>query len=227
MDLSDYEFLPGTCINVDDPEKRGRIKAVVPTWFDTSVMQEDAMPWIVPVSMPGYQRFSKLEMGSKVFVLHRKNTDKEYWYWPLFELTENTKQLIEDYDSPEVLLSRSTGDNDVFIYYNASDGIKIKNGDLEVILNNEKEIHITDQETSFDIVGGNVTIGKQDDLQSNLMGEDVKQLLLDLGGDLVNIGNKMSANPYTSHVGPDVIKCGNKVQQACNNILSETIKTSR
>lgn len=227
MDLSDYEWLPGVIINVEDPEKRGRVKASVPTWFDTSVMQEEALPWIVPANMGGYQRFSKLELGSKINVFHRKNTNLEYWYTPMFELDDKTQEIVNDYDSPEVLLSRSTGDSGVYIYYTAKDGIMIKNGDLEVHLTNNKEIHITDQTSSFDIVGGKVTIGKNDDLQSNLMGEDVKELLVKLGGDLVNIGNKMSANQYTSPVGPDVVKCGNDVQKACNKILSETVKISR
>ena len=227
MDLSEYEWLPGVVINVNDPEKRGRVKATVPTWFDTSVMQEEALPWIVPSNMCGYQRFSKLEQGSKINVFHRKGTNLEYWYTPMFELDDKTKEIVDDYDSPEVLLSRSNGDSGVYVYYNTKDGLTLKNGDLEVHLTNNKEIHITDQESSFDIVGGKVTIGKSDNLQSTLMGEDVKELLSTLGGDLIKIGNKMASNPYTSSVAPDMIKCGNNVQSTCNKILSETVKISK
>ena len=227
MDLSDYEFLPGTVISVDDPEKRGRIKAAVPTWFDTTVMQEEALPWIVPSGMGGYQRFSKLELGSKVFVFHRKKSNKEYWYSPMFELDDKTQEIVNDYDSPEVLLSRSTGNSGVYIYYNTKDGIIIKNGDLQIQLSNNKEIHITDNESSIDISGGMINIGKGDNYQSNLMGEDVKKLLVKLGGDLQNIGKKLAPNPYVSNISPDFIKCGTDVQNACNNILSDTIKISK
>lgn len=227
MDLSDYEFLPGTVINVTDPEKRGRIKAGVPTWFDTSVMQEEALPWIVPCSMGGYQRFSKLELGSKVWVIHRKKSLKEYWYFPMFELDDKTQELVNEYDSPEVLLSRSDGNSGVYVYYNTKDGLMLKNGDLEVNLTNNKEIHITDGTSFFKIEGGKVTIGKDGDIQSNLMGEDVKELLVKLAGDIVAIGQKMTSNPYTSFVAPDFIKCGNEAQQKCNDILSETVKISK
>ena len=227
MDFADYEFLPGTVINVDDPEKRGRIKACVPTWFDTSVMQEEALPWIVPGSMGGYQRFSKLEMGSKVWVIHKKKSNKEYWYLPMFELDDKTQEIVNDYNAPEILLSRSDGNSGVYVYYNTKDGLVLKNGDLEVILNNNKEIHVTDGTTSFDLSGSKVTIGNGNNNQSTLMGEDVKDLLMQLSNDLLAIGQKMTPNPYTSFVAPDFIKCSTQMKQKCSNILSDTVKISK
>ena len=226
MDFSDYEFLPGTVINVEDPEKRGRIKAAVPTWFDTNVMQEEALPWIVPSSMGGYQRFSKLELGSKVWVIHKKKSNKEYWYLPLFELDDKTQEIVNDYDAPEVLLSRSDGNSGVYVYYNTKDGLVLKNGDLEVILNNDKEIHITDGTSSFELKGSKITIGNGNTNQSTLMGENVKDLLVKFAGELSAIGQKMTANPYTSFIAPDFIKCASEMQQSCNNILSDTVKIS-
>lgn len=225
MDLSDYEWLPGVVINVNDPEKRGRVKATVPTWFDTTVMQEEAIPWIVPANMGGYQRFSKLELGSKINVFHRKNTNLEYWYTPMFELDDKTKEIVDDYDSPEVLLSRSSGDSGVYVYYNAKDGLMLKNGDLEVHLTNNKEIHITDQTASIDMTGSNIDIGKQEDRQPGVMGTELYNLLRKLGTDLVTIGGKMP--PCRSAVGPDFINAGKAVVQACEEILSKTVKISK
>lgn len=227
MDFSDYEFLPGTVINVEDPEKRGRIKACVPTWFDTSVMQEEALPWIVPSSMGGYQRFSKLELGSKVWVIHKKKSNKEYWYLPMFELDDKTSEIVSsDYDSPEVLLSRSTGDSGVYIYYNTTDGVMIKNGDLEVHLTNNKEIEITDGTAFFKISGSKINIGK-DEGQQTLMGEDVKDLLVNLAGELKAIGVKMQGNQYVGYLSGDFVESGNNLQKATNTILSDTVKISR
>lgn len=226
MNFSDYEFLPGTVINVEDPEKRGRIKASVPTWFDTNVMQEEALPWIVPSSMGGYQRFSKLENGSKVWVIHKKKSNKEYWYLPLFELDDKTKEIVDDYNAPEVLLSRSDGNSGVYVYYNTKDGLVLKNGQLEVVLNNDKQIHITDGTTSFDLEGSKITIGNGNNPQSTLMGENVKNMLSTFASELLAIGGEMALNDKTSFIGPKIVKCATKMQEACNDILSNTVKIS-
>jgi len=228
MNFSDYEFLPGTVINVEDPEKRGRIKASVPTWFDTNVMQEEALPWIVPSSMGGYQRFSKLENGSKVWVIHKKKSNKEYWYLPMFELDDKTQEIVNDYNAPEVLLSRSEGNSGVYVYYNTKNGLVLKNGDLEVILNNNKEINITDGLTSFKLSGGKIGIGKDgDDGEQTLMGQSVQKMLSDFAGNLFAIGVEMSANDKTSFIGPKIEKCAQEMQEACTKILSETVKISQ
>ena len=226
MDLSDYEFLPGTCININDPEKRGRIKAAVPTWFDTSVMQEEALPWIVPLSMGGFQRFSKLEMGTKVFVLHRKKSNKEYWYIPMFELNDDNKEIVDDYDAPEVLLSRNDGQSGVYVYYNTKDGLILKNGDLEVNLNNNKEIHITDGTSSFDIKGSEIFIGKNEDLQPALMGKEVETLLQHLAKLLGNLGQASSAYPL-SPLSPIFLQGQTDLLEDINKILSKTVNISK
>lgn len=226
MDLSEYEYLPGVVINVDDPEKRGRIKASVPTWFDTSVMQEEALPWIVPLSMGGFQRFSKLEMGSKVFVFHRKKSNKEYWYIPMFELNDDTQEIVNDYDSPEVLLARNDGQSGVYVYYNTKDGLVLRNGDLEVILNNDKEIHITDGTSSFDIVGSLITIGKKENQQPALMGQDVKNLLEHLAANFQKLNQAASSYPL-SPLAPHFLKAYEDLETDIQPILSDTVKISK
>ncbi len=106
MKLSECEILPGEIIEVEDPKHIGRVKASVPTWFDSSVMDKEALPWIYPFGMCGYQRFSKMEKGRKIWVLHNHENDLEYWYWPMFEEIDITKPIIDKYDSTEVLLGR-------------------------------------------------------------------------------------------------------------------------
>ena len=43
MKLSDYEFFPGSIIDVADPKYQGRVKANSPTLFDTS-MDKEGLP---------------------------------------------------------------------------------------------------------------------------------------------------------------------------------------
>lgn len=228
MELKDCELLPGIIINVDDPEKRGRIKASVPTLFDTSVMDEEAIPWIELGISPGYQRFSKMECGAKVQVLRNKKNHLEYYYFPIPNINSDTQESIGDASSSEVLLARNNGQSgSCYIYYNDKEGIILKLGELKIQLNPNKEIHITDGKSSFNIVGGNITIGTNEQLEKAVLGEKLKDLIQQLGGDLVTIGSSMSSMPFVSPLGEQFIKTGSDVQEKCNNILSDTVKISK
>ena len=68
MKFSETELLPGVVIDVDDPKMLGRVKATVPTLFDENIMNKEGMPWIYPLTMIGYQGFSKLQKGSKIYL---------------------------------------------------------------------------------------------------------------------------------------------------------------
>ena len=228
MKLKDCELLPGIVINVDDPEKRGRIKASVPTLFDTSVMDEEALPWIELGISPGYQRFSKMECGAKVMVLRNTKNYLEYYYYPIPNINSDTQNNIGDYSSSEVLMSRTSGPSgNVFVYYNDKEGLVLKYGELQVQLAPSKEIHITDGTSSFAIVGGNITIGKEEQLEPSVMGEKLKDLIQGLGGDLVTIGTSMSSMPFVSPIGQQFIQMGTDVQTKANEILSDTVKISK
>ena len=48
MKLSNCEIRPGVVVTADDPKKMGRIKAVVPGWFNNASMHEEDMFWIAP-----------------------------------------------------------------------------------------------------------------------------------------------------------------------------------
>lgn len=228
MLLSECEVLPGIVIDVEDPKHIGRVKAMVPTWFDTNTMEKDALPWVYPFGMKGYQTFSKLENGSKIWVLHNTTNDLEYWYWPMFEHTEQTKSIVEGYDSPEVLISRACGDSvSVFVYYNDTDGIVLTIGDTKINITTNNEIHITDGTASVDIVGSKINIGKSDNLEKTLMGEKVQKLLNDLGGNLKSLGQTAMAKPYVNAIAGDLINIGTQVQTACSEILSDTVFISK
>lgn len=228
MKLSECEILPGIVIDVEDPDHIGRVKAMVPTWFDTNVMEKDALPWCYPINMKGYQTFSKLENGRKIWVLHNYENDLEYWYWPMFELDENTKGLVEGYDSPEVLVSRSCGDSgSVYIYYNDTDGIVLSIGKTKVNITTNNEIHITDGTASIEIVGSKINIGKSDNLEQAVMGQKLQTLLTDLGGNLQTLGQKAMPKPYVTAISGDLIDIGSKVQKAAKDILSDTVKISK
>ena len=81
MKLNNCEIRPGVVVTADDPKKMGRIKAVVPGWFNNASMHEEDMFWIAPfTSGSGYQRVSKCIEGQKVWVLHDSTNEYEYYY---------------------------------------------------------------------------------------------------------------------------------------------------
>lgn len=230
MDLKDCSVLPGIVINVSDPEKRGRVKASVPSWFDTEVMDEEALPWIEPGPTSGYQRFSKIENGTKIYVFKNNKNKDEYYYLCMPNINDETKDAIGDYTSSEVLLSRTMGQSgSVFIYYNDTEGLVSKIGETKIQITPTKEIHLTDNKSSVDIVGGNIFIGKgdKDKQEQAIMGETLQQMLIDLGGDLQNIGVAMSSMPFVSPLGEQFTQCGANLQKQCTNILSDTVKISK
>lgn len=229
MKLGECEVLPGVVIDVEDPKHIGRVKAMVPTWFDSDVMEKEALPWIWPCGMGGYQRFSKLENGRKIWVLHNKENDLEYWYWPMFEEIEQSKPIIDQYDSTELLLCRGGGESgNIYIYYNDAEGIILKIGEVKINITNDQEIHITDGTASFDIVGNQITIGKQDNLQRTVMGEDLQKALIDFAGKIKNAGQKMTtSNPYVSPHGPDFVTAADELKSKLQDVLSDTVKISK
>lgn len=229
MKLGECEVLPGVVIDVEDPKHIGRVKAMVPTWFDSDVMQKEALPWIWPCSMCGYQRFSKLENGRKIWVLHNKENDLEYWYWPMFEEIAQSKPIIDQYDSTELLLCRGGGESgDVFIYYNDSEGIILKIGETKINISTNKEIHITDGTVSFDIEGSKINIGKGTG-EKVIMGEKLQKALEQLAEGIEKVGKKMTAGQHTNECGEMFTQVGTKLKKACNSdkILSNTVFISK
>jgi len=229
MDLSQCIILPGIVLDVNDPKHIGRVKAMVPTLFDADYMSKDALPWIYPSNMGGYQRFSKLENGRKIWVLYNKENEEEYWYWPMFELTEETKKITEGYDSTEVLLSRTGGeDGNVFIYYNNADGIVLKVGETKINITSNNEIHITDSKSSIKIVGGKITIGKEgDEGEQTVMGQTLQDALIYLANTLKEWGATMAGKKFVSEVAPDFANLGKNFGDKCDKILSDTVKITK
>ena len=228
MKLSECEVLPGVVIDVEDPKHIGRVKAMVPTWFDSDVMEKDALPWIWPCGMGGYQRFSKLENGRKIWVLHNKENDLEYWYWPMFEEIEQSKPIIDQYDSTELLLCRGGGESgNIYIYYNDAEGIVAKIGDTKINITTNKEIYITDSKSTIKIVGGIITIGKEGDAgEPAVLGDKLKTALTNLVGNIHNLASTFT-NPYVQASQQPCMKMGDDLSNDVKEILSGTVKITQ
>jgi len=181
MELKDYKVIPGVVIDVDDPKYIGRVKADAPGLFNSEVMNKDGLPWVYPFTMNGYQRFSKLMNGSKIWILTNKNYT-EFWYLPMFELNDDSKDIISkdesDYEQSEIILSRNMGDNSVYIYYSPSQGIMLKNSENTYInIKSNNEIDITAGEGHVQIKNNKVYIGQGDNFQPAVKYNELKTIL--------------------------------------------------
>lgn len=227
MKLEDFRIIPGTVIDVADPKFIGRVKADAPGLFNSEVMNKEGLPWIYPFSMPGYQRFSKLTNGSKIWILTNKDY-QEFWYWPMFELNQDTRDIISseesDYDEAEVLLSRNMGDNSVYIYYTPSKGIMIQQGENTFInLTSDNKIYTKAGDGQVLIENNNVYIG---DTETGSMEKAV------MGQKLVNYLNNFkmqfealaqAAVPgYTASIAPSLKACAQALANPDKLLASKT-----
>lgn len=227
MNLSDYEFLPGVVLTAEDPQKIGRIKASVPTWFDTEVMDEESLPWIYPFMMFGYQTFSKMEKDRPVWVFHNKNSYQEYWYVPMFHMIGQTKKKVSSYGNTEVLLSRSLGTNkgNVLVYYNDDEGLVLRVG--EVGINIRKDgIIMSNSDSQMSIKDGKVSSGSSGKLQPSVLGNNLKKLLDTLSGDFTALKEESLKDPYTQVLSSQLLKTAQNINNLSQEILSETCQVS-
>lgn len=196
MKFKDVELLPGVVTNVKDPKMQGRIKATVPGLFDSATMNEEGLPWIYPLTMIGYQGFSKMMAGSKIWVFKTTDNYREFWYIPMFEMNANTKQIVNNYTEPDILISRSAGEESIYIYYNDVDGIKLQIGDSFINICKDKTILVKAGISHIRInKDGNINIGKEEtDFEPTVMGNALYNTLSKLAQDLQSVASTAAGN---------------------------------
>ena len=227
MKLEDFKILPGTVIDVADPKFIGRVKADAPGLFNSEVMNKEGMPWIYPFTMSGYQRFSKLTNGSKIWILTNKDYH-EFWYWPMFELNQDTRDIISseesDYDEAEVLLSRNMGDNSVYIYYTPSKGIMIQQGENTFInLTNDNKIYTKAGEGQVLIENNNVYIGDTEtgNMEKAVKGESLVKYLNNFKSALSGVQSASMAG-YTANLSAP-LKLAVQALDGAENLLAKKV----
>lgn len=223
MDLKDCKILPGVVIDVEDPKYIGRVKADAPGLFNSEVMNKDGLPWIYPLIMNGYQRFSKLMNGSKIWILTDMNYT-EFWYWPMFELNDDSKDIISkdesDYEQSEILLSRNMGDNSVYIYYSPSQGIMLKNSENTFInIKSNNEIELTAGEGHVIIKNDKVYLGKGKNEQPAVNYKKLTELLQQLNQGFLQLQSG-AMNPYCSTLSAGISTC---LQALSKDIATENV----
>lgn len=221
MDLNDYEILPGVVISVKDDEHLGRIKVALPNSESSSNTQLNALPWCYPLFMTGtYQGFTKLVDNCKVWVLRNKLDNLEMWYWPMVDLNPNTQEIIDQYDNPDVLISRDLGGKNVYIYYTDSKGIVLSVGSSQININQNGEIILSTGDANIKVSGENVFINTDSSTSHATRSEQLTSCLKKIIQALTNIQLSCDTSCFTQHISKNPLFANN--MKELNSMVNES-----
>lgn len=183
MRLSNVELIQGVIIDVNDPNKQGRVKCIVPGIFENSD-DKDCYPWINPFCMPSYQSFSKQMNGAKVWVIQVKDNYNEFYYIPLFDKIGTTQEFLDEKYSqnPEVVFMRDNCGQVSKITYDQQDGCMIQVNSSFINIRPDSEIHCHTETNDIHMKSGNVFVGSNDgqDYEPAVFGNKLSDILLKL-----------------------------------------------
>ncbi len=225
MTLGDFEIIPGVVISNDDPLNQGRVRACAPGLFDTSTMDMDDLFWINPFMMMGHQTFSKLEINSKIWILHNVNNYFEYWYIPMFEINENAPSVHNE--NADVMLSRSINGDIVQLYFSPENGYNIKIGDSVIQLSNSGKFNVVAQDAIITANADGITLSKSNSkTYSATKAEPLISALTDFCGDLQTVAFSATLNPWTATIGIPLYTAVTEFQSKLQTIKSDFVKIS-
>ena len=224
MKFKNVELLPGTIIDAADPKKIGRVKCDVPGVFDSSSMNKDGLPWIYPLTQPGFQRWSTPIKGHKVWVFKTTDNYEEFWYVPMMQLTTGTKGIIstgDDYENAEVLISRNMGPQSMKMYYKESEGFVIEYGTAKININPSQEISIDATGASVQLKNGKVYLGNGAEGEHAVKGDTLQELLENLQIKLSEASSTASSNPFTCTLANSLMECANAISNTLKYIVCD------
>lgn len=199
MKFDDIEMLPGTIIDVDDPEKLGRVKCIIPSIFESSA-DKDIMPWIPQFGMSRYQAFSKMMPGAKVWVMQVKSNYNEFYYLPIMDKINTTKEFLEaKYDlNPEIVYMRDNAGQVSKITYDDEEGCMIYLNEFFINLTPEGDIHCHGNGADVHVKSGNVYIGSDEDggHEPAVFGDKLSSILGDLYNAMTKLQSAAASSPY-------------------------------
>ena len=205
MLFKDIEAIPGVVIDAEDPENLLRVKAAVPGIFDPGTMKKEALPWIYRFPMCGYQQYSRMMTGSRIWVLRNTKNYYEFWYIPFSNLNDNTLRAAKS--EADVLISRYTGEADAQLYYNKEEGFKTLLGENYMQIDaNGNTINMSNGYSSK-IYGEHYYAGKDGgEYEPMVLGKKLTELFKQMSSDLDELASVAESSPYTSQLSAPIRK---------------------
>lgn len=218
MDLGNFDLIPAVIDNANDPEKLGRIKCTIPGITDNSMICDENMPWVHPLTMSSYQQFSNPIQGQKVWVLADKEDNKNLWYIPLFEYIDITEDFVKEKynNNAEVIMARNLGGQKMMMTYDDKDGVIIELRDAKIHVQQDGDIEIKSHDSYVKIEGGVVYCGQGADTdvyEQAVKGETLKTILDNFHRQLTTtFYAACDTSPYTKHLLPAIKTLGNTIE---------------
>lgn len=225
MTLADFEILPGVVINTDDPLNQGRVKACAPGLFDTSTMEVDDLFWINPFMMIGQQSFSKMELNSKIWILHNIHNYFEYWYIPMFEINQNSPEVMST--TSDVLLSRSINGEIVQLYYSKDTGFNLNIGDNHINLSSEGILNINASGAVITASKSGINLQQADQqLHPAAKADEIVKALGEFCANLTSIATAATSSPYTACLASPIMSASKSLQSKLESFKSTFVNIS-
>lgn len=214
-ELEDYYIVLSKVKYNDDPMKFGRIKCDIPGVIHSATSMEEAMPWVRPFKMYGYQTFSKTIVGQKIWVLVSKTNYNEFWWFPYHETTD----LVQDYlnanydNQPDVFNAREGSGGDAIFTYDDEHGYLMKIGDDYLNLKPDHDMEISFNECKVKIEGNKQYCGSDNDAyEPCVMGYKCRDMRKDLSSMFKILSEAAGSSPYTKHLQSGLSDVSEKFQ---------------
>lgn len=228
MKLGNVEMTLGVCVSNDDPKKLGRIKVAAAGKFDTATMAIEGLPWVYPLTTNGYQSYSTITEGCKVWLIDNKDNADEFWYIPYHELNADTKAVIGGDVDSDICFSRNVGGKLVQLYQNSSDGIVLRNADTTVNLAGDGACVIESDQGTIRVEGNTVYCGKKGEAQEPMVRGNVLQDILNgLAKNLKTLWQVSAQNPYTAPLAQAFMDASNDITNTISELLSSSCTLSK
>ena len=186
MKLKDVELVPGVVIDAEDPEHIGRVRAVIPGVFNADI-PKSSLPWIHPLTMGGYQQFSKLDRGSAIWFFKIDGNNDELWYIPMFQLYNHASSVVMDGDDADILFSRIDGPNSSNVQYVHGKGFTINVGeDNSLDMNADGTIKMKGGGSLITMENDKTTIGDTASAEPMVLGEKLKKVFTFISEQLLD-----------------------------------------
>ena len=220
MLFKDIEAIPGVVIDAEDPENLLRVKAAVPGVFDPGTMQKEALPWVYRFPMCGYQQYSKLVAGSRIWVLRNTKNYYEFWYIPFSDLNANTLAVAKS--EADVLISRYTGAGNAQLYYNKEEGFKTILDESYIQLDTNGNVINMSNGYSSKVYGEHYYAGKDGGAyEPMVLGKKLTNLFKQISSGLDALASVAESSPYTSQLSSPIRKIKSNIDNNYQEITSK------
>lgn len=202
--MRDCEIRPGTVLKVID--NYGTVKASCVGLFAESD-DPDLLPPIYQSFRPSLSQFSQPHEGDPIWVMIFNNNPQELIYMFRGDTKSENPGLDNEYPDVEIQMRRTTGDADVEVGYNATEGYSIYNQGTSVNVDNDGNVHIRHKNgTTISVTDSGISLGTDGGSSYKAVcGEDLIKILNSFKDVLSSIHESAVSSPYTTHIASGMI----------------------